>query len=130
MHLSAVDTGRHRKDFHFCRLFPGDDFSVSLARHEHYLCSRLQLRPGNNVLLIGCGSGDIAFELLNYAGVDVVGIDEDPEKVGKRSISRNRDDTQIIKFTDPGGCSKGTACKSVRTDAICDDWDRKYGKRS
>ncbi|KAI0092379.1 sterol 24-C-methyltransferase [Irpex rosettiformis] len=71
----------HRTDFHFCRTYPGDDFSTSLSRHEHYLCLRLRLKPGDRVLVVGCGTGDVVFELVHYADVDVVGFDQDEGKI-------------------------------------------------
>ncbi|KAI0739301.1 S-adenosyl-L-methionine-dependent methyltransferase [Irpex lacteus] len=70
-----------RRDFHFCRLYPGDDFATSLSRHEHYLCLKLKVKPGDTVLVVGCGTGDALFELVHYADVNVVGFDEDHEKV-------------------------------------------------
>ena len=69
------------KDFHFCRLFAGDDFHLSLTRHEHYLCSMLGLKPGMSVLNVGSGIGDIAVELVRYADVTVVGVDFNCDKV-------------------------------------------------
>ena len=56
---------------------------MSIARYEHYLCSRLALRRGSTVLQIGSGTGDIALELVRYADVDVVGIESNMNKVLK-----------------------------------------------
>lgn len=68
-------------DFHFCRLFPGDNPASSLVRHEHYLYAKLGIKSGQRGLHIGCGSGTIALELVRYANVSVVGVDTDAEKV-------------------------------------------------
>lgn len=68
-------------DFHFCRIFTGDEIHLALTRHQHYLCSMLGLRPGMTVLNIGSGIGDIALELVRYANVTVVGVDSDDAKV-------------------------------------------------
>lgn len=68
-------------EFHFCRIFPGDELHLSLTRHEHYLCSMLGIKSGITVLNIGSGVGDIAMELVRYADVNVVGVDASYKKV-------------------------------------------------
>lgn len=67
--------------FHFARHFRGDSLSVSLARHEHYLFANLDLKPGNRILNIGCGTGSVTLELAHFANVFVVGVDPDTSKV-------------------------------------------------
>ena len=69
-------------DFHFCRVFAGDDAQSSQLRHKHYLCSLLGLKPGLRVLNVGSGFGDAAIELVRYADVEVVGVESCFEKVG------------------------------------------------
>jgi len=70
-----------RVDFHFARFHRGDKFESALARHEHYLFGKLKLKPGMRVLEVGCRSGLAAMELVNFAGVNVVGIENDAIKV-------------------------------------------------
>ncbi|KAH9884510.1 S-adenosyl-L-methionine-dependent methyltransferase [Cubamyces lactineus] len=62
------------RDFHFCRILPGDQFPLSLERHLHYLCGALGLKPGQEVLNVGSGTGDTAVELVRFAEVTVVGL--------------------------------------------------------
>lgn len=69
------------RSFHFSRLYHGDKLDKALARHEHYLFSRLALRSGMRVLDIGCGAGQVALELANFYDVRVIGIDKSLEKV-------------------------------------------------
>lgn len=76
-------------DFHFCRLFAGDEYHLALSRHQHYLFAQLGLKPGLKVLLIGSGSGDAAIELVRYANVQVVGADPDVANVGVCSFVAN-----------------------------------------
>lgn len=65
---------------HFFRLYSGDTIETALARHRHYLWSQLSLKPGMHVLEIGSGYGAAAMELNHFAGVSVVGIDNNSEK--------------------------------------------------
>ena len=85
LRLSTLGTSAAQPmDFHFCRIFPEDTYPLSVARHEHYLCTRLDLRRGANVLQIGSGTGAVALELARYADVNVVGVEADLEKVSGR----------------------------------------------
>ena len=68
-------------DFHFCRVLPGDRLPVARARHLHYICGALRLRPGQRVLLVGAGTGGAAVELARFADVDVVGAESSLSKV-------------------------------------------------
>ncbi|SJL07988.1 related to delta(24)-sterol c-methyltransferase (erg6) [Armillaria ostoyae] len=65
------------KNFHFSALYRGDKYQAAYARHQHYLFSKLNLRPGMRVLEVGCGRGTAAVELATFANVSVVGIDSD-----------------------------------------------------
>ncbi|KAG6893615.1 hypothetical protein C0995_016528, partial [Termitomyces sp. Mi166 len=65
---------------HFFRLYRDDTVEKALARHRQYLWSYLFLKPGTNVLEIGSGFGTAAIELSYYAGVTVVGIENDKSK--------------------------------------------------
>lgn len=65
------------KTFHFSALYRGDEHQAAYARHQHYLFSKLNLRPGMRVLEVGCGRGTAAVELATFANVSVVGIDGD-----------------------------------------------------
>lgn len=39
------------QSFHFCRFFKGEGFDQAIARHEHYLASKLGLKSGMEVLV-------------------------------------------------------------------------------
>lgn len=69
------------QEFQFCRTFPADSPSVSFTHHIHYLCSKLQLKPGLDVLHVGCGIGIGTLELVQLSNVRVIAIDTSTSKV-------------------------------------------------
>ncbi|WFD00526.1 sterol 24-C-methyltransferase [Malassezia yamatoensis] len=69
------------RSFHFARYFPGEGFNQAIARHEHYLALQMQLRPGMRVLDVGCGVGGPAREIARFAGVNVVGLNNNAYQV-------------------------------------------------
>jgi len=62
------------KSFHFSRFYKGESFSNSLARHEHYLSSYMNLRPGMRVLDVGCGVGGPAREIAQFSDSTIIGL--------------------------------------------------------
>jgi cyclopropane fatty-acyl-phospholipid synthase-like methyltransferase len=45
------------QSFHFCRFAAKEPFLQAIARHEHYLAARMDLKQGMRVLDVGCGVG-------------------------------------------------------------------------
>lgn len=78
--LMALTAGQ---SFHFCRFYKGEPFMQAIARHEHYLASMMQLKPGMRVLDIGCGIGGPAREIARFADVEIVGINNNEFQVGR-----------------------------------------------
>jgi len=75
--------------FHFAPRFEGETFDASLARHEHFLASRLQLRPGMSVLDVGCGVGGPMRAIARFSGASIVGCNNNDYQI-KRSEMFNR----------------------------------------
>ncbi|KAI9782778.1 MAG: Delta(24)-sterol C-methyltransferase [Candelina submexicana] len=69
------------QSFHFCRFSPGEPFLQALARHEHYLAHQMSLRDGMRVLDVGCGVGKPAREISKFAGVNVVGLNNNDYQI-------------------------------------------------
>jgi sterol 24-C-methyltransferase len=69
------------KSFHFSRFYKGESFAASLARHEHYLSSYMQLRPGMRVLDVGCGVGGPAREIAQFSDANIVGLNNNDFQV-------------------------------------------------
>lgn len=58
-------------------------FVSQLARHEHYLALQMGLKPGMRVLDVGCGVGGPAREIARFAGVKIVGVNNNDFQIGK-----------------------------------------------
>ncbi|KAJ6473254.1 delta-sterol C-methyltransferase [Mycena sanguinolenta] len=71
------------QSFHFSRFYKGEAFAASLARHEHYLAHRMRLSPGMRVLDVGCGVGGPARQIGRFAGVNIVGVNNNDFQIGK-----------------------------------------------
>jgi sterol 24-C-methyltransferase len=62
------------KSFHCANRFHGETFEESMQRHESYLALRMQLKPGDKVLDIGCGVGGPLRRIAYLTGAHVTGI--------------------------------------------------------
>ncbi|KDN50860.1 putative delta(24)-sterol c-methyltransferase [Tilletiaria anomala UBC 951] len=69
------------QNFHFARYYPGEAFYQAIARHEHYLAHTMGLKRGMRVLDVGCGVGGPAREIARFAGVNIVGINNNEYQV-------------------------------------------------
>ncbi|KAL6718286.1 Delta(24)-sterol C-methyltransferase [Lecanora helva] len=69
--------------FHFCRFAYGEGFYQAIARHEHYLAHMMGLREGMKVLDVGCGVGGPAREIAKFAGVNIVGLNNNDYQIDR-----------------------------------------------
>lgn len=69
------------QSFHFSRFYKGESFAASLARHEHYLASNMNIRPGMRVLDVGCGVGGPAREIARFTDANIVGLNNNEFQV-------------------------------------------------
>lgn len=69
------------QSFHFCRFAYGEPFRQAIARHEHYLAHSMGLKEGMTVLDVGCGVGGPAREMAKFAGVNVVGLNNNDYQI-------------------------------------------------
>ncbi|KAK2855587.1 Delta(24)-sterol C-methyltransferase, partial [Arthroderma sp. PD_2] len=67
--------------FHFCRFAYGEPFRQAIARHEHYLAHSIGLKEGQLVLDVGCGVGGPAREIAKFAGVNIVGLNNNDYQI-------------------------------------------------
>ncbi|CCX05212.1 S-adenosyl-L-methionine-dependent methyltransferase [Pyronema domesticum] len=69
------------QSFHFCRFYPGEGFYQAIARHEHFLAHMMGLKEGMTVLDVGCGVGGPAREMTRFAGVNIVGLNNNDYQI-------------------------------------------------
>lgn len=69
------------RSFHFAHRIPGETFPESLARHERFMASKLNLSSGMKVLDLGCGVGGPQREIARFTGAKVVGVSNNPYQV-------------------------------------------------
>ncbi|KAI1932203.1 Delta(24)-sterol C-methyltransferase [Ophidiomyces ophidiicola] len=67
--------------FHFCRFAYGEPFRQAIARHEHYLAHSIDMKEGQFVLDVGCGVGGPAREIAKFAGVKIVGLNNNDYQI-------------------------------------------------
>jgi sterol 24-C-methyltransferase len=67
--------------FHFGRFAYGEPFYQAIARHEHYLAHQMGLKENMKVLDVGCGVGGPAREMVKFAGVNVVGFNNNDYQI-------------------------------------------------
>jgi sterol 24-C-methyltransferase len=54
--------------FHFAPRYKTEALAASIARHEHFLATKLKLKPGDKVLDVGCGVGGPLIEIARFSG--------------------------------------------------------------
>ena len=60
--------------FHCANRFRAETFAESIQRHESYLALRMQLKPGDKVLDIGCGVGGPLRRIAYLTGAHITGV--------------------------------------------------------
>ena len=85
------------QSFHFAPRRRGESFKASLLRHQHFLGDRLSLKPGMQVLDVGCGVGGPMGNLARYSGAGFVGINNNAYQV-ERARHHTRDVQSLCRF--------------------------------
>lgn len=69
--------------FHFSRFYKGEGFAASLARHEHFLSAKMNIKPGMRVLDVGCGVGGPARQIATFSDANIVGLNNNDFQIGR-----------------------------------------------
>ncbi|EEP77670.1 sterol 24-C-methyltransferase [Uncinocarpus reesii 1704] len=86
--------------FHFCRFAYGEPFRQAIARHEHYLAHSMGLREGQMVLDVGCGVGGPAREIAKFAGVNIVGLNNNDYQIERATRYAQKEGlSKQLRFT-------------------------------
>ena len=80
------------RSFHFAPRYRGESFEASLLRHQRFLADKLSLRPGMQVLDVGCGVGGPMGNMARYSGASFVGIN-----INAYQIERAKTHTQDVQ---------------------------------
>jgi sterol 24-C-methyltransferase len=88
------------QSFHFCRYAYGESFHQAIARHEHYLAHKMDLKDNMRVLDVGCGVGGPAREIVKFAGVNVVGLNNNDYQIERATRYAEKEGlSDKLKFT-------------------------------
>ncbi len=74
------------QSFHFAPRRRGESFKASLMRHQHFLAERLALKPGMQVLDVGCGVGGPMGNLARHSGASFVGINNNAYQIERAQL--------------------------------------------
>ncbi len=85
------------QSFHFAPRRRGESFKASVLRHQHFLAGRLALKPGMQVLDVGCGVGGPMGNLARHSGAGFVGINNNAYQI-ERAKHHTRDVESLCRF--------------------------------
>ncbi|KAF8221073.1 sterol 24-C-methyltransferase [Tricholoma matsutake] len=124
------------KSFHFSRFYKGEAFLASLARHEHYLASRMNLRPGMRVLDVGCGVGGPAREIAQFTDAQIIGLNNNEfqiHRATKYTKQAGLDNVTFVKgdfmkLAEQFGENYFDAVYAIEATVHAPSWEGVYGE--
>jgi len=124
-------------NFHFARYYPGEAFYQAIARHEHYLALKMNLKPGMRVLDVGCGVGGPAREIARFAGVTIVGVNNNAYQVDRATKLTAKADLSdqisfvkgdFMKLKEQFGENSFDAVYAIEATCHAPTWEGVYGE--
>ncbi|KAF2012752.1 S-adenosyl-L-methionine-dependent methyltransferase [Aaosphaeria arxii CBS 175.79] len=91
------------QSFHFCRYPRGrEPMAQAMARHEHFMAKRLEIKPGMKVLDVGCGIGGPAKEIATFTDCKVIGLNVNAHQieVGKDFAKKEGVGEDVLEFVE------------------------------
>jgi len=125
------------QSFHFSRFYKGEAFLASLARHEHYLASKMVLRPNMRVLDVGCGVGGPAREIARFTDARIVGLNNNEFQIGrarKYTQKAGLEDSvtfvkgDFMKLSEQFGENSFDAVYAIEATVHAPTWEGVYGE--
>ncbi len=83
--------------FHFAPRRRGESFKASLLRHQQFLADKLLLKPGMQILDVGCGVGGPMTAMARYSGANFVGLTINAYQIERAKIN-TRDVKSLCRF--------------------------------
>lgn len=88
-----------------CAVFPTEDATLEEAQHEKYdlICRKLDLKPGDRLLDIGCGWGGMVRHAARHYGVRAIGATlsrEQAEWAQRAIVAEGLEDLAEVRFSD------------------------------
>ena len=74
------------QSFHFAPRRRGESFKASLLRHQHFLAEELSLKPGMQVIDLGCGVGGPMGNLARQTGASFVGLNNNAYQIERAKL--------------------------------------------
>ena len=74
------------QSFHFAPRRRGESFKESLVRHQHFIADRAALKPGMQVLDLGCGVGGPMRCIAHHLGCNIVGINNNAYQIERAKL--------------------------------------------
>ncbi len=78
------------QSFHFCRFAANEPFLQAIARHEHYLATKMNLQSRMKVLDVGCGVGGPAREIARFEDIHITGVNINDYQIQRASLAARR----------------------------------------
>ncbi|KAF9074736.1 S-adenosyl-L-methionine-dependent methyltransferase [Rhodocollybia butyracea] len=125
------------QSFHFSRFSKGESFAASLARHEHFLAAKMNIKPGMRVLDVGCGVGGPAREIATFTDANIVGLNNNEFQVGRaRKYTKNMGlEGQVsfvkgdfMKLAERFGENSFDAVYAIEATVHAPTWEGVYGE--
>ena len=83
--------------FHFAPRRRGESFKASMLRHQQFLSDQLSLKPGMQVLDVGCGVGGPMTAMARYSGASFVGLTINAYQIERAKVN-TRDVQSLCQF--------------------------------
>ncbi len=85
------------QSFHFAPRRQDESFKESLLRHQRFLADQLSMKPGMQVLDIGCGVGGPMGNFARWSGANFVGININAYQI-ERAKMHTKDVSELCRF--------------------------------